>query len=256
MLFAWWHQHIGSSHDARRRHINLRCPVDRAVARECSTCFAHHPRIVAPDFAHDPRDMSMHTRIPRNCSMHDSFDDLRRRQQPDNRRDDAGSLPSATFCLGSVPFQCRRAQHHRVHKRPMTLPQQHADRSAHRITNHRRRRHANLAQYRRCIVSTVLKLESFGRSQPAPVPTVVKHDERILLRELLVCGEEVDVSRSGPTVEQKQCRCTRVGVNETTNEELSPSCNRDEFRWGKPRQLVVCVAPLQEHFPHSPITSS
>ena len=138
----------------------------------------------------------------------------------------------------------------------MALPHQHADRTTHRIADNRRSGHPKFTQDRCRVIGTVLKLKSFSWSKPPTMPAMVKHDEGVLLCELFVCRKEVDVASSRPAVQKKQCRRTWIGVNESANEELTSPSNRNKFRWGQPRQLMVCVASLHEHFPHNPITSS
>ena len=138
----------------------------------------------------------------------------------------------------------------------MALPHQHADRAAHRIANNRCSRHPQFTQDCCCVIRTVLELESFGWSKPTAMTTMVQHDEGVLLCKLFVSREEIDVASSRPAVQEKQSWRAWVGVKESANKELASSSNRNKFRWGQPRQLVVCVASLHEHFPHSPITSS
>ena len=54
VLLTWWNEHVRCGHHARSRDINLHGPINRAVTRQSATGFSHHPRIIPPNFTHDP----------------------------------------------------------------------------------------------------------------------------------------------------------------------------------------------------------
>ena len=87
------------------------------------------------------------------------------------------------------------------------------------------------------VVGDVVERERVERPQPTTVATVIDADERVVLGERLVGGEELQVGRGGPAVQQHDGRGGRVGVAMSADEELAPPLHPHDLRGRHPGQL-------------------
>jgi hypothetical protein len=114
----------------------------------------------------------------------------------------------------------------------MALREQHADRPTHRVTNGDHRCNAEVLHECRGIIGRVDQLELVLTADSATMATVIDGDERVVLGERLVGGEELQIGAGRPAVQQQQGRRGRVGVAVVAEEDLTASrkiCR--EARW-------------------------
>ena len=109
------------------------------------------------------------------------------------------------------------------------------DRPAHRVADGDDRPEPERTYGGRGVVGSVLELEGARRAQPAAVATVVDADEREALGERLVGGEELQIARRRPAVQQQHDGCRRVGVAMDADEQLA-ALGADQPAFGKPGQ--------------------
>ena len=117
----------------------------------------------------------------------------------------------------------------------MAARQVQRDRPAHRVADGDDRAEPECAHGGRGVVGGVLELERARRAQPAPVATVVDADEREALGERLVGGEELQIARRRPAVEQEHDGRGRVSVAMDADEQLA-AFGADQPAFGEPGQ--------------------
>jgi hypothetical protein len=82
----------------------------------------------------------------------------------------------------------------------VTTCKQHRNGPTHRISDRDHTADSKRPTYGGCIVGTIFEREIDVRSQTSTMATMVNADYRRMRRKFVVCGEEVEVARSGPTV--------------------------------------------------------
>jgi hypothetical protein len=82
-----------------------------------------------------------------------------------------------------------------------------------------------------------LELELLRATHAAAVAAVVDRDERVVLRQRFVRGEELQVGAGRPAVQQQQRRRRRVGVLVVTVEDLTATLQHHGVARWQPRQV-------------------
>ena len=118
----------------------------------------------------------------------------------------------------------------------MAVGDREGDRTAHRVPDEHGPLDTELAGDRDVVVGDVVEVERRQRSGPATVAPMVDPDERHALGERPISGEELQVGRCGPSVQQDDGRNGRIRVDVPADEELSPSLHPHDLSGRHPRQ--------------------
>jgi len=180
--------------------------------------------------------------------VYDALNHSRGRHQSNEWGNNSRRLPAPTLGLRPIPFEGRRAQHHRVNERAMTPPQKHADWTTHGISDDGDLREAEFPQDCCDVVGAIFELKAFCRPESTSMTSVVEDDERVLFGKLFICRKEIDVSRSRPAVQEQECWRTNIWMNEPPYEEFSTADYGNKFCWWEPGQIVMDVTTFQSGF--------
>ena len=117
----------------------------------------------------------------------------------------------------------------------MTLGEQQADRAAHRIPDGDHRGKAERVDEQRRIVGGIGELKAIRAAQPAAMATMVDGDERVVLGEGFVGGEELEIRARRPPVQQQQRRRGGIGVAVMAVEHLAATGQHHRVPGRQPR---------------------
>ena len=107
------------------------------------------------------------------------------------------------------------------------------DGAAHRVADGDHGRQLECPAQRGGIVCDVFELVALERTKASAVTTMIESDERAHLGELLVSGDELEIDRGGPTVEEEHGRRVRIGVDVPTDEHLAAPLEANDRALGK-----------------------
>ena len=143
--------------------------------------------------------------------------------------------PQQPIALGVAPVERRRLHDEAGDELRVALRQQHRDRAAHRVADGDRRPELELVEEGGGVVGRILQRERGRAPQPAPVAAVVDADERVAGGQRLVGGDELQVDRRRPAVQQQHDRRFRIGVAVDPGEQLAAALDPHQPSLRQPR---------------------